>query len=149
MQYRQGSPSCLQVIVTMCFHQLTISPDRETAVMLEMARESRGAIYLTIQEVVSHGEQPVEIVINDEMSKQAGDRLGRIPELTSAKAPLDWHPSQMLREKIKTRMKRTNSRMIPWRVKGTKRAKLTRKPSKETSWSMFLAKRKMVGRMKH
>ena len=42
-------------------------PRQESVVMLEVARESRGGIYLTIEEVAPHGEEPVEIVIIDEV----------------------------------------------------------------------------------
>ena len=48
-------------------------PRRETVVMLEVARESRGGIYLTIEEVAQHGAEPVEIVISDQVFYQAGD----------------------------------------------------------------------------
>ena len=33
--------------------------------MMEMSKETRGGIYLTIEEVAPHGEEPVEIVMND------------------------------------------------------------------------------------
>ena len=41
-------------------------PRRETVVMMEVSRESRGGIYLTIDEMAPHGEELVEIVINDQ-----------------------------------------------------------------------------------
>ena len=48
-------------------------PRRETVVMLEVARESRGGIYLTLEEVAPHGEEPVEVVLNDQVFYQVGD----------------------------------------------------------------------------
>ena len=46
---------------------------RETVVMLEVARESKGFIYLTIEEVALHGEEPVEIVISGQVLYQTGE----------------------------------------------------------------------------
>ena len=43
--------------------------------MLEVARKSRGGVYLTIEEVATHGEEPVEVVISDEVFYQAGDLM--------------------------------------------------------------------------
>ena len=40
-----------------------------------MARESRGSIYLTIEGVARHGEEPVEIVINEQIFYQAVDLM--------------------------------------------------------------------------
>ena len=48
-------------------------PIRETEVILEIAKESRGGVYLTIEKVAPHGEEPVEVVINDQLFFQAGD----------------------------------------------------------------------------
>ena len=47
-------------------------PRRETVVMRKVARESRGGIYLTIEEMAPHGEEPGEIVISDQVFYQAG-----------------------------------------------------------------------------
>ena len=41
--------------------------------MMEMSKETRGGIYLTIEEVAPHGEEPVEIVMNDQVFYHAGD----------------------------------------------------------------------------
>ena len=46
-------------------------PRKET-VMIEVGKESRGGIYLTIEEVAPHGEKPVKILINDQVIYQAG-----------------------------------------------------------------------------
>ena len=48
-------------------------PRRETAVMMEVSKETRGGIYLTIEEVAPHGEEFVEIVMNDQVFYHAGD----------------------------------------------------------------------------
>ena len=48
-------------------------PNRETVVMMEVRKETREDIYLTIEEVTPHGEEPVEFVINDQMFYPAGD----------------------------------------------------------------------------
>ena len=47
-------------------------PRRETVVMMEVSKETRGGIYLTIEEVAPHGEEPVEIVMNDQVFYHAG-----------------------------------------------------------------------------
>ena len=44
---------------------------RETMVMMELGKELRGGIYLTIDEVAPHGEEPVEFLVNDEVFFQA------------------------------------------------------------------------------
>ena len=50
-------------------------PRQETVVMLEVIRESRGGIYLIVDKVAPYGEEPVEIVINDQVFYQAGDLM--------------------------------------------------------------------------
>ena len=50
-------------------------PRRETVVMLEVAKDSGGGIYLTIEEVEPHREEPVEIVSNDEVFYEAVDLM--------------------------------------------------------------------------
>ena len=42
-------------------------------VMLEVARESRGGSYITIEDLAPHGEESVEILVNDELFYHAGD----------------------------------------------------------------------------
>ena len=39
----------------------------ETVVMMEVVRESRGGIYLTVDELAPYGEGPVEIVIYEQV----------------------------------------------------------------------------------
>ena len=41
--------------------------------MMEVSKETRGGIYLTIEEVAPHDEEPVEIVMNDQVFYHAGD----------------------------------------------------------------------------
>ena len=41
--------------------------------MMEVSKETRGGTYLTIEEVAPHGEEPVEILMNDQMFYHAGD----------------------------------------------------------------------------
>ena len=48
-------------------------PRRETVVMMEVSKATRGGIYLKIEEVAPHGEEPVEIVMNDQVFYHAGD----------------------------------------------------------------------------
>ena len=48
---------------------------RETVMMLEAQKESRGGIYLTIDEVVPHSEEYVEIVIKDEVFYEVGQLM--------------------------------------------------------------------------
>ena len=43
----------------------------------EMSRESRGDIYLTVAEVAPYGEEPVEIISNDQVFYQAVDLMIR------------------------------------------------------------------------
>ena len=38
-------------------------PRRETVTMMDASKETRGGIFLTIEEVAPHGEEPVEIVM--------------------------------------------------------------------------------------
>ena len=42
-------------------------------VMLEVARESRGGSYITIEDLAPHGEDSVEFLVNDELFYHAGD----------------------------------------------------------------------------
>ena len=42
-------------------------------VMLEVARESRGGSYITIEDLAPHGEESVEFLVNDELFYHAGD----------------------------------------------------------------------------
>ena len=42
---------------------------------MEVGKESRGGIYLTMHELAPHSEEPVEIVIIDEVFHQACDRM--------------------------------------------------------------------------
>ena len=46
---------------------------RETVVMLEVRKKSRGGIDSTKNEVTPDGEEPVEILIDDDVLYQAGD----------------------------------------------------------------------------
>ena len=48
---------------------------RETVMMIEVSRESRGCIHMTVDEVAPYGEEPVEIVINDRVFYQAGELM--------------------------------------------------------------------------
>ena len=41
--------------------------------MMKVRKETRGDIYLTIEKVAPHGEEPVEIVIKDQVFYQSGD----------------------------------------------------------------------------
>ena len=50
-------------------------PRRETVVMMEVSEESRGGIYMTVDEVAPYSEGQVEIVINDQVLCQAGDLI--------------------------------------------------------------------------
>ena len=42
---------------------------------LELGKEQRGDIYLTIDVLASHEEEPVEVHINDGVFYQAGDLM--------------------------------------------------------------------------
>ena len=42
-------------------------------VMLEVAKESRGGSYITIEDLAPHGEESVEFLVNDEFFYHAGD----------------------------------------------------------------------------
>ena len=42
-------------------------------VMLEVAKECRGGSYITIEDLAPHGEESVEILVNDELFYHAGD----------------------------------------------------------------------------
>ena len=64
---------------------------------------------MTIEEVASLGEEPVETHINDEVFYQAGDLM--IP--TRPDSRIDMR--QTTDEKMKLRTRRTRERMIPWR----------------------------------
>ena len=41
--------------------------------MLEVAKECRGGSYITIEDLAPHGEESVELLVNDELSYHAGD----------------------------------------------------------------------------
>ena len=61
------------------------------------------------------GEEPVEILVYDEVFYQADDLTVRTrPDtgIDSLKAPLDLDPSQTTAERIKRQMKRIRERMI-------------------------------------
>ena len=45
-------------------------------VMLEVAKESRGGSYITIEDLAPHGEESVEFLVNDELFYHAGDMTG-------------------------------------------------------------------------
>ena len=49
-----------------------------TVVMLEVAKESRGGSYITIEDLAPHGEESVEFLVNDELflSRRRHDRTG-------------------------------------------------------------------------
>ena len=89
--------------------------------MMEVNKETGGGIYLTIEEVAPHGEEPDEIVIKDQVIYHAGVtcryRLGRMQELTCAKAPLDRDQDQTMEE---MRIKRIMEKMTPWKGRATK-----------------------------
>ena len=40
---------------------------RKSVVILELEKKSRGGINLTVDEVAPHGEEPIEILVNDEV----------------------------------------------------------------------------------
>ena len=42
-------------------------------VMMEVAKESRGGSYITIEDLAPHGEESVEFLVNDELFYHAGD----------------------------------------------------------------------------
>ena len=44
-----------------------------TVVMLEVAKESRGCSYVTIEDLAPHGQESVEFLVNDELFSHAGD----------------------------------------------------------------------------
>ena len=50
-------------------------PRRETIVILEVAKKSRGGVYLTIEEVTPHGEETVEVVKSDQVFYQADNLM--------------------------------------------------------------------------
>ena len=66
-------------------------PRRDTAVMMEVSKETRGGIYLTIEEVAPHGEEPSEIVMNDQVLYHAGDLV--IPARPDAGVDMRQGPS--------------------------------------------------------
>ena len=41
--------------------------------MMEVAKESRGGSYITIEDLAPHGEESVEFLVNDELFYHAGD----------------------------------------------------------------------------
>ena len=66
-------------------------PRRGTVVMIEVSKETRGGIFLTIEEMAPHGEEPMEIVINDQLFYHAGDLV--IPVRPDAGVDLRQGPS--------------------------------------------------------
>ena len=48
-------------------------PGEVKVVMLEVARESRGGSYITMEDLAPHGEEFVEFLVNDELFYHAGD----------------------------------------------------------------------------
>ena len=76
---------------------------RDTVVMLEVRKKSRGGIDSTIDEVPPYGEEPVEILIDDDVLYQAGDlTIPARPDsgLTCTKTPLGRDPSHTTKEKM-------------------------------------------------
>ena len=67
-------------------------PRRETVVMVEVSRESRGGIYLTKDEVAPYGEEPVKVVINNQVFYQAGDLM--IPARPDSGVDMRQEPSR-------------------------------------------------------
>ena len=53
-------------------------PGEVKVVMLEVAKESRGGSYITIEDLAPHGEESVEFLDNDELflSRRRHDRTG-------------------------------------------------------------------------
>ena len=90
--------------------------------VLEVTRESRGGIYLTIEEVALHGVEPVEIVISDQVFYQAGDLIPARPDsvVEMRQGPSGPGSNQTMVERKKTRTKKIRERTIPKRVKATK-----------------------------
>ena len=50
-------------------------PGGVKVVMLEVAKESRGGSYKTIEDLAPHGEESVEFLVNDELFYHAGDMI--------------------------------------------------------------------------
>ena len=48
-------------------------PKPEPAVKLELNKELKGGIYVTIEELAPHADEPVEILLYDEVFYHAGD----------------------------------------------------------------------------
>ena len=59
--------------------------------MMEASKKTRGGIYLTIEEVAPHVEEPVEIFINEQMFYNAGDLV--IPARPDAGVDMRQGPS--------------------------------------------------------
>ena len=66
-------------------------PRRETAVTMKVRKETRGSIYLSIEEVAPHGEEPVEIVMIDQLFYHADDLV--IPARPDAGVDMRQGPS--------------------------------------------------------
>ena len=67
-------------------------PRRETVVIIEVSKETKGGTLLTIEEVTPHGEEPVEIVMNDQVFCHAGDLA--IPARPDAGVDMRQGPSR-------------------------------------------------------
>ena len=48
-------------------------PGKVKVIVLEVARESRGGMYMTIDELAQYGDELVEVLVNDEFFYHAGD----------------------------------------------------------------------------
>ena len=54
---------------------MTVWPKEVKLILLEVARECRGGIYLTVDELAPHGDESVEFLVNDELFYHAVDLI--------------------------------------------------------------------------
>ena len=94
-------------------------PRRETVAMIEVSKETREGIYLTIEEVAPHGEEPVEIFINEQMFYHAGDLL--IPAWPDAGVDMRQGPSgpRPRPDNGGDANKKITVKMTPWKGRAT------------------------------
>ena len=72
-------------------------------VMLEVAKECGGGLYITVEDLAPHGEESVEFLVNDELFYHAGDLTA--PARPDSGVDTRQGPSQMDQDEDDTRVK--------------------------------------------
>ena len=66
-------------------------PGREKVVVIELGKESRGGIYMMIDELAPHSDESVEFLVNDELFYNAIDII--VPTRSDSRMDMQQGPS--------------------------------------------------------